>query len=127
MSERPHRRGGVARFSAAVPNCGACALTAAAPRHLGHHSLPHRGFGRARLCLQRVPSTHFAYHSCNHKACPQCGALATRRWVAREVHKLINAPYFLVTFTLPSELRGCFFGPLAKLAYDLFFTAVHTA
>jgi hypothetical protein len=47
--------------------------------------------------------------------------------VAREVHKLINAPYFLVTFTLPSQLRRCFFGPFAKLAYDLFFTAVHAA
>ena len=79
--------------------------------------------GRAFVCTT-CHQVHFAYHSCNHKACPQCGALATRRWVAREVHKLINAPYFLVTFTLPAELRGCFFGPFAKLAYDLFFTAV---
>src|SRR5579859_6417470 len=65
--------------------------------------------GRAFVC-HPCNQVHFAYHSCNHKACPQCGALATRRWVAREVHKLLNAPYFLVTFTLPSQLRGCFFG-----------------
>lgn len=82
--------------------------------------------GRAFVCTT-CNQIHFAYHSCNHKACPQCGALATRRWVAREVHKLINAPYFLVTFTLPSQLRGCFFGPFAKQAYDLFFTAVQAA
>ena len=82
--------------------------------------------GRAFVC-QACDEIHFAYHSCNHKACPQCGAVATRRWVARELHKRVNAPYFLVTFTLPSELRGCFFGPFAKLAYDLFFTAVHAA
>jgi hypothetical protein len=82
--------------------------------------------GRAFVC-HACNQVHFAYHSCNHKACPQCGALATRRWVAREVHKLINAPYFLVTFTLPSELRGCFFGPFAKQAYDLFFTAVEAS
>jgi len=82
--------------------------------------------GRAFVC-HACNQIHFAYHSCNHKACPQCGALATRRWVAREVHKLINAPYFLVTFTLPSQLRGCFFGPFAKQAYDLFFTAVEAA
>ncbi len=82
--------------------------------------------GRAYVC-NTCNQVHFAYHSCNHKACPQCGALATRRWVAREVHKLINAPYFLVTFTLPSELRSCFFGPFAKQAYDLFFTAVEAA
>ena len=82
--------------------------------------------GRAFVC-HACNQVHFAYHSCNHKACPQCGALARRRWVAREVHKLINAPYFLVTFTLPSELRGCFFGPFAKQAYDLFFAAVEAA
>jgi len=70
---------------------------------------------------------HFAYHSCNHKACPQCGAQATARWVQRELGKLVHAPYFLVTFTLPAELRGCFFGPFAKQAYDLFFAAVSGA
>jgi hypothetical protein len=81
--------------------------------------------GRVFDC--RCGQLHFAYHSCNHKACPQCGAQATRRWVQRELGKLVNAPYFLVTFTLPSELRGEFFGPLAKQAYDLFFTAVSGA
>jgi hypothetical protein len=79
--------------------------------------------GRVFAC-QPCHHLHFAYHSCNHKACPQCGALATSRWVKRQLRNLINAPYFLVTFTLPGELRGCFFGPFAKLAYDLFFTAV---
>jgi len=82
--------------------------------------------GRAFAC-KHCHHIHFAYHSCNHKACPQCGALATRRWVQRELRKLVNAPYFLVTFTLPAQLRGCFFGPLAKQAYDLFFIAVAAA
>lgn len=70
---------------------------------------------------------HFAFHSCNHKACPQCGRKATQRWMEREMAKRVNAPYFLVTFTLPSELRGGFFGPFAKEAYDLFFAAVSGA
>jgi hypothetical protein len=74
-------------------------------------------------CEQR----QFAYHSCNHKACPQCGARATKQWVERETEKLVAAPYFLVTFTLPSELRGHFFGDHAKEFYDLFFKAVFTA
>jgi hypothetical protein len=67
---------------------------------------------------------HFAFHSCNHKACPQCGRAATANWVRRELRKLVQAPYFLVTFTLPEQLRPLFFGPLAKEAYDLFFAAV---
>jgi hypothetical protein len=79
--------------------------------------------GKLFVC-QRCGRPHFAYHSCNHKACPQCGRAATAHWVQRELRKLVNAPYFLVTFTLPAQLREIFFGPLAKEAYDLFFAAV---
>lgn len=79
--------------------------------------------GRAFACGD-CPGVRFAWHSCNHKACPQCGRAATARWVERELDKRVNAPYFLVTFTLPAELRGCFFGPHAGKAYDLFFKAV---
>ena len=82
--------------------------------------------GRAFACKE-CGHLHFAYHSCNHKACPQCGAANAHRWVQRELSKLINAPYFLVTFTLPAELRSCFFGPHAHQAYDLFFTAASGA
>ncbi len=82
--------------------------------------------GRAFAC-PHCDHVHFAYHSCNHKACPQCGAQAAHRWVQREVGKLVNAPYFLVTFTLPAELRPCFFGHRAKEAYDLLFAAAAAA
>ncbi len=90
--------------------------------HCRTAALGGQAFG-GRSCGQ----VHFAYHSCNHKACPQCGASATQRWVQRELGKRVNAPYFLVTFTLPAELRGCFFGPHAKEAYDLFFAAVSSS
>lgn len=69
----------------------------------------------------------FAFHSCNHRACPQCGREATRQWVERELAKRVHAPYFMVTFTLPAELRSAFFGPYAKAAYDVFFAAAAAA
>lgn len=72
-------------------------------------------------------SHHFAFHSCNHKACPRCGKAATAAWVERALEKQVKAPYFLVTFTLPAELRTCFFGPFAKEFYDVFFAAVSSA
>ena len=78
--------------------------------------------GQAFAC-EKCGHVHFAFHSCNHKACPQCGRQATHDWVQRELSKRIAAPYFMVTFTLPAQLRECFFGPFAKQAYDLFFTA----
>ena len=65
----------------------------------------------------------FSFHSCNHRGCPQCGRSGTAKWVERELAKRVGAPYFMATFTLPSELRTLFFGPQARQVYDLFFTA----
>lgn len=68
-------------------------------------------------------TSRFSYHSCNHRACPQCGAAATAAWVAQQLKRRLNTPYFLVTFTLPQELRGIFFGGASKAAFDLLFAA----
>jgi len=83
--------------------------------------------GGSVFACQQCGHRHLAYHSCNHKACPQCGSLSAHRWVQRELRKRVNAPYFLLTFTLPAQLRPCFFGPRAKEAYDLFFAAASGA
>lgn len=48
---------------------------------------------------------HFAYHSCNHRACPQCGHANTEAWLAQRRRQLLPVPYYLVTFTVPQELR----------------------
>ena len=69
----------------------------------------------------------FHFHSCNHRSCPQCGKNATAEWVERELGKRIGAPYFMVTFTLPEELRPLFFTPQAKDIYQLFFAAASSA
>lgn len=69
----------------------------------------------------------FAYHSCHHRSCPQCGRGATFRWVERELGKRVGAPYFMVTFTLPEELRALFFSAAAKEIYRLFFAAASEA
>lgn len=49
---------------------------------------------------------HFAYHSCNHRSCPQCGAYDQQVWTAKQEARLLPVPYFMVTFTIPSELRS---------------------
>jgi hypothetical protein len=72
-------------------------------------------------------SREFRFHSCNHRACPQCGKQTTADWVERELGKRVGAPYFMVTFTLPEELRGLFFTLAAKEIYHIFFTAASTA
>jgi len=48
---------------------------------------------------------HFAYHSCNHRACPQCGHSDATQWLDRQRRRLLPVPYYLVTFTVPEQLR----------------------
>jgi hypothetical protein len=48
---------------------------------------------------------HYAYHSCNHRACPRCGQDDAATWLAAQRTRLLPVPYFLVTLTVPAELR----------------------
>ena len=48
-------------------------------------------------------------HSCGHRACPHCQHHDNQVWLQRQLHALVPATYFLVTFTLPSELRSLAF------------------
>ena len=45
-------------------------------------------------------------HSCGHRACPHCQHHDSQVWLQRQMQSLVPATYFLITFTLPSELRG---------------------
>lgn len=47
----------------------------------------------------------YSYHSCQNRHCPQCGHEAGQRWLARQQQFRLPVPYFMVTFTLPEELR----------------------
>jgi len=71
--------------------------------------------------------THYAFHSCNKKACPQCGRDTAAKWVQRQLDKRLRTTYFMVTFTLPEQLRHEFFSPDAKDFYAAFFKAVSAA
>ncbi|MBF0547723.1 MAG: transposase zinc-binding domain-containing protein [Candidatus Riflebacteria bacterium] len=44
-------------------------------------------------------------HSCGHRSCPKCQNFETTEWLFRQRQKLLPVPYFLVTFTIPGELR----------------------
>lgn len=48
---------------------------------------------------------HFAWHSCNHRLCPRCGAADTAAWVAQKLEERLPVDHYLVTVTLPAQLR----------------------
>jgi len=61
--------------------------------------------GEVYRCLH-CHKDHFVYHSCNHRACPQCGHADATEWIERQKLKLLPVMYYLITFTVPEGLRG---------------------
>ena len=53
-------------------------------------------------CAQQV----YVYHSCGNRHCPKCHRGQTERWLEQQRAHLLPCPYYLLTFTLPSELRA---------------------
>lgn len=47
----------------------------------------------------------FVPHSCGHRNCPHCQHYESQQWLERQLKKQVPAEYFLLTFTLPEELR----------------------
>lgn len=75
----------------------------------------------------------YSYHSCKNRHCPKCGNDQTTIWLKQQLERLLSVTHFLVTFTLPQELRemarsnqkivysilmNCAAQALQKLAWD---------
>jgi hypothetical protein len=99
-------------------------------RH-GHHLLPghYRALQAMRCCrnqhsrvmvLQCNSCTHQLRlpHSCGHRSCPHCQQHESQQWLERQKAKLLPVDYFMITFTVPAQLRGMFWAK-QRIAYDL--------
>jgi hypothetical protein len=50
-------------------------------------------------------ATHYQYHSCQNRHCPQCQHQLGEQWLVNQQALLLPVPYFMVTFTLPAALH----------------------
>jgi len=57
----------------------------------------------------------YAYHSCANRHCPKCHRRQTERWLDKQRARLLPCLYYLVTFTLPAELRALAFNHQKKV------------
>ena len=77
-------------------------------------------YGQVYLSCTDCASYSVCYQSCGHRSCNRCQNHTTTQWLERQASKLLPVEYFMVTFTLPRELRA-----LAKsnprLVYTLLF------
>ncbi len=74
----------------------------------------------------RCATLRYSYHSCRNRHCPTCQHDQGQSWLAKQQALLLPVPYFLVTFTLPAQLR-----PLARKhprqLYSVLFRSSSTA
>lgn len=59
---------------------------------------------------------------CGHRSCPACQHHTTSQWLDRQMSKRLPVDYFMVTLTLPADLRGVAAGH-PKTVYAALFDA----
>jgi len=57
------------------------------------------------LSCEQCNTTILTPHSCGHRSCPHCQNFESQRWIEAQLAKQVPADYFLLTFTLPAQLR----------------------
>jgi len=61
--------------------------------------------GHVQAC-DHCGTRQYSYHSCRHRHCPKCHGAPVQRWLDRQRGRLLPCTYFLLSFTLPAELRA---------------------
>jgi len=59
-------------------------------------------------------------HSCGHRNCPHCQNHENQQWIENQLSKRLPAHYYLITFTLPEQLRDLAWKNQKKI-YSLMF------
>lgn len=62
--------------------------------------------------------------SCGHRSCPKCQNYESSQWIDRQLCKLLPVRYFMVTFTLPRQLRKLAWHHHQREIYSIFFMCV---
>jgi Putative transposase/Transposase zinc-binding domain len=55
---------------------------------------------------QKCDEQRYSYHSCKNRSCPKCQNDQANQWLDNQQKLLLPITHFLVTFTLPEELRA---------------------
>ena len=76
--------------------------------------------GEVFVHCPRCHHSEWRPHSCGHRSCPRCQNHEASVWLDRQQEKLLPVEYFMVTFTLPYELRSVAWNH-QKRVYDLLF------
>lgn len=81
------------------------------------------GSGEVYVQCPKCDNSEWRPLSCGNRHCPKCQNHTASQWVDKQQVKLLPVPYFMVTFTLPYELRSLVYHN-QKLTYTLLFNCV---
>jgi hypothetical protein len=73
-----------------------------------------------KKCLKRS----YVPHSCGHRNCPHCQNHESQQWIENQLDKQLPAQYYLITFTLPQQLRDLTWRN-QRVIFDILFSAVN--
>ncbi len=109
----------LARFGEAIPREHRKVLGAIAACRTGE-------LGTVVYACSSCGQRHRTPQSCGNRHCPACQHHKSRSWLQRQQQRLLSTPYFLITFTLPAELRR-FVRRNQRLGYGALFDASSSA
>lgn len=64
--------------------------------------------GGQQLACDGCGHSHWQYHSCRNRHCPQCGMRAKDAWLQGRLAEVLPVPYAHLVFTLPHSLNGLY-------------------
>ena len=77
--------------------------------------------GGQHLACDACGHSHWQYHSCRNRHCPQCGTRAKDAWLQGRLAEVLAVPYAHLVFTLPHCLNALY-GAHPRWVIDTLFT-----
>jgi len=80
-------------------------------------------YGQHSFSCDQCGELHCVDSSCGNRHCPTCQAGKSDEWLEKQEAKALPVNYFMVTFTVPQELRRLIRANHQKVCYDALFKA----
>jgi len=76
-------------------------------------------------CTNKQCQQHsYIPHSCGHRNCPHCQSHESQQWIENQLDKQLPAQYYLITFTLPKQLRDLAWRN-QRLVFNILFSTIN--
>lgn len=79
-------------------------------------------YGATIYTCEKCGQTHIVFRSCGNRHCPNCQHHKARQWLEKQIKRQLPGHHFMITFTVPQEIRR-FIRSHQRLCYAALFRA----